>query len=696
MRRWSTTFFSLGVIAFGCLAASLFPAQARAQQASADAPSLQSLYNSALNFQKAGDLNQAAEQYRQFLAAALDQLANGHSWAGEHDKASALFEQALALTPSSPSLQLDYARAALGAGDPKHAETLARGLLSQEGLDPAGQALAHETLALALRKMFRDQDARKELEASVALDPNFTNQYELAAVCLSIDEEKCAVQAFDWIESSTPDTPELHMTIGLAYGQSDFTPRAVTEFKKVIAEDPRYPEAHYCVAAALLAAGEDEKTLQEAQSQLKEELSISPNDFLTYAALGKIALSYHRNDEAEAYLKRAIALNPKNPDAFLYLGQLDYETSRLKDGEANLRKAIQLTTDESRNHFQIQKAHFLLGRILMQEHRASEAHAEMQIAHAFNDKALSQDKNKLAAMLPASGAVGGDSTAPAASSSLTPKHADPDAAQKLKALEGQLTPPIADSYNNLGVITASQNRFAEALLYFKQAYVWQPSLEGLDYNMGRAAFMAAEFAHAVPPLTRYLRAHPQDSAMRAPLAMSQFMAGNYPACLEALKAAPQSVSSMPQMQLIYAQSLVRTGQVASGFARLQSLEKANPNDPGVHRGLGEVYILRRNWLDATRELAQAIRLMPNDPEAHYDLGKAELATGDIGAATDELQTAVSLMPRDPRFHQELAAAYERNFRLADAAKERQLAEQLKSSQTPPEKPASASSKPSRH
>ena len=485
------------------------------------------------------------------------------------------------------------------------------------------------------------------------------------------------------------------MTIGMAYGRSDFTPRAVTEFKKVIAEDPHYPEAHYCVAAALLAAGEDEKTLQEAESELKEELTISPNDFLTYAALGKIALSYHRYPESETDLKRAIELNAKNPDAFLYLGQLDYETNRLKDAETNLRKSIQLTTDESRNHFQIQKAHFLLGRILMQEHHEAEAHAEMQIAHAFNDKALSQDKNKLAAMLPGNGAATDVSSAPGTlSPASAAKSADPAAVRKLKILADTLTPPIADSYNNLGAITASQDKYAEALVYFEQAYAWRPSLEGLDYNMGRAAFMAADFARAVPPLIRYLHAHPQDSGMRAPLAMSQFMTGNYSACLADLKAAPQSITTMPQMQLIYAESLVRTGQVASGFARLQSLEKADPNDAGVHRGIGEVYELRRDWLDALRELEQSVRLKADDPETHYDLGKAELGSGDTASAIDDLQAAVRLMPRDPRFHQELAAAYDRNFRLADAEKERQISEQLKSAQAPAEKPATASRTPS--
>ena len=218
-------------------------------------------------------------------------------------------------------------------------------------------------------------------------------------VCLDLDDENCAAQVFSGLEAARGDSPALHMQFGLAYGNSDFTPHAVTEFKKVIAEDPHYPGAHYSVAAALLAAGEDEKTLQEAEAELKQELAISPNDFLTYAALGKIEASYRRYPEAESYLKRAIALNPKNPDAFLYLGQMYFDTNRPTEAEANLRRAIALTTDVSRNHYQIQKAHFLLGRILMQKHQEDAAHAEMQIAHAFADKALSKDKSQLAGML---------------------------------------------------------------------------------------------------------------------------------------------------------------------------------------------------------------------------------------------------------------------------------------------------------
>jgi tetratricopeptide (TPR) repeat protein len=663
-------------------------AQAKTPTAQADSSPLQGLYDGALRMQMAGSLDQAAEHYRKFLTEALGELANSRAQVGDYAKASAFFDEALALTPDSLSVRGNYATAALLAGDLKRAETLTRALLNDYANDPKGLARTHQILGRILHRMNRDQDARKELEAAAALDPSFENEYDLAVVCLDLDDEKCAVQIFDGIEASVEDTPALHMQFGRAYGNSDFTPRAVAEFKKVIAADPHYPAAHYCVAAALLAAGEDEKTLLEAETELKEELAVSPNDFLTHAALGKIEASYHRYPEAERYLKRAIVLNPKNPDAFLYLGQMYFDTNRLTEAEANLRRAIKLTTDISRNHYQIQKAHFLLGRILMQKHQEEEAHAEMKIAHAFTDKALSKDKSKLAGMLSDSAASTGPSDAGAdfaANSSTTPHAADPVAVSKQRAFEKQLTPAIADSYNNLGAIMASEKKYADALNYFQRAAVWSPSFEGLDYNIGRAAFMAAKFSEAVPPLSRYLRSHPGDSGIRGALAMSQFMTNDYRGCIDALKGAGEGVTSIPQMQYIYAESLVKTGEVSSGKERLESLESAHPEIAEVHRGLGEVLELQGDRQKAAEELRSAILLNANDPESHYDLGKIKLEIGDTTAAIQELESAIRLLPSDAKFHRELARAYKAALRTADAEKELRIYDTLRASQEQPVK-----------
>lgn len=613
-----------------CSAAS---AQVPANLPQPKGSTLQGPYEAAQRAQKAGDLSQAAGSYREFLAEALGELANSHAQIGDYGRAAALFDEALALNPGSSSLQRDYAETALEAGDLKHAETLARGLLNDYLDDPKGLALAHQILGRTLHRMNRDQEARKEMEAAIALDPSFANEYDLAVVCLDLDDENCAAQVFSGLEAARGDSPALHMQFGLAYGNSDFTPHAVTEFKKVIAEDPHYPGAHYSVAAALLAAGEDEKTLEEAETELKQELAISPNDFLTYAALGKIEASYRRYPEAEKYLKRAIELNPKNPDAFLYLGQMDFDTNRPAEAEVNLRRAIALTTDVSRNHYQIQKAHFLLGRILMQKHEEDAAHAEMQIAHAFADKALSKDKTQLAGLLDNKPSGGGTSNTgvDAAGMSPTPAHApDPAAVARQKAFEKELTPAIADSYNNLGAIQASEKNYADALKLFEQAKAWSPSSEGLDYNMGRAAFMAADFSDAIAPLSRYLKLHPADSGIRGALAMSQFMTHDYPSCIRELKGAGNDVSSIPQMQYIYADSLVKTGQVSQGKDLLEKLEVAHPEIAEVHRALGEAWENEGDCEQAMKEFESASRINASDFETRYDIDRAELKCGATG------------------------------------------------------------------
>lgn len=677
--------------AFIALAPLAVP-QAASKAGLAGDSTLKDRYTAAIRFQQAGNLDRAATEYRAFLADAVGQLAIGRAHLGDYTKAAPLFDEALALAPDSPTLRLEYARSALLAADYPQAETLAGALLNDFANDPHQLAEVHQILGRALHKINKDQEARKELETAVALDPIFANGYDLAVVCLDLDDEKCATQLFGEMQASFGDIPELHMDFGRAYGNSDFAPRAVTEFRKAIAESPRYPGAHYALAAALLDTGQDQALVSEAEAELKKEIEVSPRDFLSYAALGKIAANQHQYVEAEKYLKRATTLNPKSPDAFLYLGQMYYDNSRTADAEAALRVAIRLTTDPSRNRYQIQKAHYLLGRLLMQQHREKEARVEMEIARSFANKGLSKDKSELAGLLsnsseptqPTNTAAGPVAPSPVADVS------DPAAGRELSAFEKQITPAIADSYNNLGVIAATGSGYTDALRYFQRAAEWNPALDGLDLNLGRAAFMASKFSDAVAPLSRYVSVHPEDSGIRVALAMSQFMTQNYTACLETLKgsetqgAAAQGAealtASIPQMQYVYAESLVKTGQLTQGEHRLESLAAAHPEIADVHRGLGEALAQEGQKQKATAELRTAANLNGKDAETRYDLGKLELDSGDAVGAIPDLEAAAELAPTDPRFHRELASAYKLASRTVEAEKEQQLYEQLETPQ----------------
>lgn len=665
-----STFLSASIILLLILAPTLW-GQA-GDTSTGGSGSLQQHYDQAQELHRAGNLSDAAEQYHAFIADGLGELAMGYSLAGDYTHAAASFDEALTLEPGSAYLLLDYARTELMLGHLAHAKTLATEFIKDHPDDRVRLAQAHQLLGRALLELNQDREARKEFEAAVGLDPTFANGYDLAVACLDLDNEKCAVQIFGEMEKSFGDTPQLHMAFGRAYGGSDFQPRAVAEFKNAIAENPRLPRAHYLLAAALLETGGDQSQVAEAQADLKKELLLSPRDPQAYAALGKLAATRNNYPEAQTYLKRAISLGPQSPDAYLYLGQMYFEMHRSADAEAVLRQCIRLTADASRNRYQVQKAHFLLGRILTQKGQPDAAQAEMQIARDLSNKTLAQDRSKLASLMDTSASDGapsadviGSATPAAEPSSVV----DPMAEQKVDAMKGQLKGAVADSYNNLGAIAATKNDYSDAIMYFEHAAVWNPSLEGLDYNWGRAAFAGSRFADAVVPLSRYVTAHPDDDGARSVLAISQFMTKNYRGCIEALQPAIGKPGLAPQAEYVYAESMIKTGQIVPGTERLVALEKSHPEIPDVHRSLGEALAERGEKQQAIGEFRTALQLSPNDSDSHYDLGKMELETGDTRAALPELEAAVQLSPDSEKYHRELAVGYTVALRPADAQKE---------------------------
>jgi tetratricopeptide (TPR) repeat protein len=677
----------------GLLIASLsaFTAQSRGQGAAEGASALQHLYQTAVESQKAGHPDLAAGYYRQFLSGMLGVLALRYSVARDYAHAAPLFDDALALEPHSSSLLLAYAQSALALGDADHARMLAMKFLRTREGSREQMARAHQVLGRSLLKLNQDQQARKEFQAAVDIDPTFANGYDLAVACLDLDDEPCADQIFGEMEKSFGDTAQIHFLFGRAYGDSDFQPRAVTEFRRAIQENPRLPGVHYLLAAVLLATGDDASHVQQAQEELKKELAISPRDAMSYAALGHIAAGKGNNVEAEADLTRAAALDPKNPDPWLYLGQLDFDMHRFSQAESALRHCIQLTTDVSRNRYQVQKAHFLLGRILMQKGQQDAAHEQMQIARDLANKTLAQDKTKLAALLD-EGAAQNGSPAPAGASSEYGAAAEIDKSAESEAdsMRRAVVAPVADSYSNLAIIEASDSNYADAMELFEHAYVWNPALSGLDYNWGRAAFAGSRFADAVAPLSRYLRSHPDDRGARSVLAISQFMTGDNSGCVRTMTPVIGKGDVAPEADYAYAEALVKTGEVASGMERLLALEKAHPDIPDVHRALGEAMQLQGSKAQAKEEFAAAIRLNPRDGQSHYDLGAVELAAGDPAAAVMDLETAVRLSPETSSWHEELARAYLAASRPQDAQREMHAAKALEArTQSSPPQPAPA-------
>ncbi|MGA7706308.1 MAG: tetratricopeptide repeat protein [Acidobacteriaceae bacterium] len=467
-------------------------------------------YHAAQQARAQGDIVSTASYSKLFIVHALNLLALNFANVGDYDEATSLFDEGLVLDPGDIQMRQDYVQEAIAAGDLEKATELA-----QEAVERAPRnASAHLALGRVLLLKKENPQAQKQMEMSVALDPNYVDGLALARADLTLKEEAQAATIFNEMLQGFGDTAQLHMDIGLQYAETDYSEQAEGEFKKAIAENDKLPGAHYSLGAAYLQ-NMGEMNFAKAAAEFRKELEISPNDLLSHSQLGYIAMKQHDFPDAETELLRASTLAPQDPDIDFMLGQLYLEMNQPVKAEAALRRSIELTRDPPRNNYQVQRAHYLLARVLMQSGKVDEARQQIQLSNGLLQQ-MNQAKQGESA-----GPAHGEAPAQLPNNNMNrPAVIDAQQLQQAKAVEAKLAPAIADTYNNLGVISAIQKDYKQATTYFQDTSKWAPDLEGLDLNWGRAAFLDGQFGQAIPPLQRYLQSHPADESARSMLTTS--------------------------------------------------------------------------------------------------------------------------------------------------------------------------------
>jgi tetratricopeptide (TPR) repeat protein len=741
MITWpGTTGGKLSAVVFlACLVAAplQLSSQTRAKAPSPD-EQLQRRYDAARTYQLAGDTERAASEYSQFLASALAGVANLRSRTGDFETAVNLFDEAVRLAPGNPELLLAYSTIRLQQGKLLEARKLAEQALESAPDDIRAKAL----LGRVLFDQGEYKAARQYLEAAVVAAPGFDLGYMLGVIYIRLNDLPRARMLFEEMLTGLGDTAKLHIYFGRAYREGDFEAwdYAIQEFGKAIAKDPKLPQAHYFRALAYLQR-DGESGFGAAVPDLEAELRINPRDERSHYLLGYIFIKQHKDAEAEKSLRRSAELDPKNPDALVLLGTLLADAGRDKEAEPILRKAIELTTDVSRNDYQINRPHYVLARILLRTGRKEEGEKHLQISQELRNHIMHPELVKGQTLHELANISRG--TEPTTELQL-PMLSDAERKQAEEFVE-RLKPAIGDSYNNLGVILAGKKDFSSALQCFRAAAEWSPKLETLARNWGMAAFYAGQHYQAVEPLSRELERHPDDVRVRAALGLSWFAVQKFPNVLETLKPIQAEVDADPGLQYAYAVSLLKTGEYPEGVRRLRLVEKGNPNSADIHMLLGQAFAEQNEHAtaveeyrkalaldaknpqlyfliglsliqqgapaEATENFRKALKLRPDDvpskyhlaysliqmqqkdearrlleevvkqdpshANAHYELGKLQLEAGEVKAAIANFEAGVKVNPESDYLHYQLAMAYRRDSRADDAAREIKVYQTLK-------------------
>ncbi len=600
---------------------------------------LQRHSDAAQTFQLAGDLDGAEKENRAVAGIALQRLGNIKIAAHQYPEAGARLQQSCALYRSA-ECQVDLAILRLYEGDATRGINEARAGLKLDDRSARG----HHVLGKLYFMQGDYKSAIAELEQSVVLKPNYDVAFTLGVAYLNVKDLTKARLLFDEMLLAMGISPQAHALFGRAYRGAGFFQEAVQEFNKALQIDPRVPRVHFLIGLTHLLQGEQSE-FKEAAAEFEAELKIG-DDYYSNYFLGYIDLKNHDYANAESHLKHASQLRPEASEPQVYLGQLYTETNRNELAEKTLRHAIAVTTDPSRNVFQVNRAHYMLGRILIGSGRREEGEKEIRTSKILLNESLKESRDNLQAMAPAEETTQAAATQPTDDLIIGGGEADPRMRRDTEKYEAAMADVLGNALYNLGVIFAQRQQFQPASDFFRQAAAWAPGIENLQRNWGLAAFAAGDYAAAAPPLEQHLKRRPDDVRPRQLLALSYFMQEKYQGVVDAVRPMGENLPADPALLSAYGESLIKVGDVARGERLFLRLVQENPSSAEIRLLLGQNYAQQDKFNPALEQYQQALQLNPSLLQVHFYKGQVLLRQGKPGEAAEEFRTELALNSAD--------------------------------------------------
>ena len=619
----------------------------------------------AQKLQQQGEVIRATSELRQALGLTLEQLGLIHNTLGNLDKSTLAYTGSIEAKTDSDNSLLGLAIVCLKKREfDKGIETV-KLLLAQKPFHPTARHL--------LGKLYfakgRVDAAVLELEEATRLTPDDNSVASTLAIAYlkqkRIDNAK---KTFKHMNEVLGDSAQLHIFFGAAYRQTEFFEEAQMEFKRAIVLDPRYPGAHYYLGLSYLSQEGMSKSA-EAVSEFQIELQRNPNDYLSNYLLGLVYLNDRRLEEAVRHLEKASQLEPQKPDAPLYLGQALCLLGQEAKGIPILKMAIQLTSDPSRNQYQIAKAHYLLSQALRRQGDLQEASVQANLAAQYKATAAKSDVERIQSFLKSGpedlNTVEGMNGATAVIDAAAPDARERARLEKIEKIYAQTA---GSAYNQLAFLSAGQNDFKRAARYFERASEWDSEIQDIDYNLGLAQFKAEQFRQALAALERAHKKQPDRMPVRVLLGLSCFFVDDYTRAVQQLSPLVDMGVDDAQVMFALGLSLANSGNRDRGRQILSDLLRRYPQTAEIHLAMGRLHALEGDYANAAGEFSKSLLVDPRLPDAHYYTGLSLLRQTKFSEAADEFLREIERNPQHAKAQYHLGFALNSLQRIEEATK----------------------------
>lgn len=199
--------------------------------------------------------------------------------------------------------------------------------------------LAHYNWGVALFDQGRIDDAVTQLGLAVELAPTYPDAHlNLGNALAASGRIEQAITHYEAALRLQPEAADVHFNLGLALEKIGQREAAVTHLKKALEKRPDLAEAHYQLGRMADESGR----LEEAVQHYEETLVHAPNKAAAEASLGVVFARTEQMEKAAIHLERAVKLNPNDPDTLSNLGNVYLLQMRFSEAIAYYEKSLLL------------------------------------------------------------------------------------------------------------------------------------------------------------------------------------------------------------------------------------------------------------------------------------------------------------------------------------------------------------------
>jgi len=225
-------------------------------------------------------------------------------------------------------------------------------------------------------------------------------------------------------------------------------------------------------------------------------------------------------------------------------------------------------------------------------------------------------------------------------------------------------PADAEAYAHLGFLEARQEHYKEAIPLYRKALELDPSMPGLQLNLGLALFKGGELKPAIQTFSPLLKAQPASSAeaqrLTTLIGIAHYGLGEYAEAIPYLRNATAADPQNSPFRLLLAQSCLNSEQFQCVLDVYHEILTLNAESAEADMLAGEAMDAMKDHDGAIEQFRAAVKADPKAPNVHFGLGYLLWTQMQYESAAESFQAELA---NDPDHAQSLAYLGDANVRM---------------------------------